>query len=243
MKDQKSEDELSFYDLPWDTDFFGVTCAKAILYKPVRLRDWNNLKEKFKKYQFISIENRNSDPLNAQIIGKDTSAFLADVNVRFKKILTAGDTDVDNVKIFSALERNEQIIEMAIFQFSKFVEDVELYKRNGEQVYCQWLINSFGKLDKYYALTKDQNGVVNGFLLHSYSGRTCTVELIAVSQSCGKSGIGTSLFKAVENAAYQRGCNEILVGTQVRNLRAINFYHKAGCTQVGCHQIYHLWNI
>ena len=97
--------------------------------------------------------------------------------------------------------------------------------------------------DKFYALSKDENGDINGFLLFSYSDNACVIELIAVSQKETKGGIGTSLFKAVEYEAHQRGYNEIKVGTQVRNMGAINFYHKVGCKQVGCHQVYHLWNL
>ena len=177
------------------------------------------------------------------MIGKDTLAFLADVNIQFKKKLESPVEKSEDIKIFSALERNERIIAMGEFQFSKFTEDPELNKRAGEQVYRQWLINSFGKADKFYALSEDGNGEINGFLLHSYSEYTCIIELIAVSQNLAKSGIGTRLFKAVEYEAYQRSCDEIRVGTQVRNMGAINFYHKLGCKQVGCHQIYHLWNL
>lgn len=45
------------------------------------------LQAKFKDYQFISITNQNSEPINTQLIGKDTSAFLADVNIQFVKNL------------------------------------------------------------------------------------------------------------------------------------------------------------
>lgn len=234
---------VNFYDLKWDTDFFGVTSAKAVLNKPVTLCEWEELKKRFNDYQFISIVNNNSEPVNAQMIGKDTSAFLADVNVQFfKKINTPQDRPL-NITIHRALERNDQVIEIADFQFSKFTDDPELAKRRGDQLYNQWLINSFNNQDKFYALSNDENGDINGFVLFSYSGDSCVIELIAVSRRVIKGGLGTSLFKAVEYAACQRGINEIKVGTQVRNLGAINFYHKVGCRQVACHQVYHLWNI
>lgn len=233
---------VTFYDLEWDTDFFGVTSAKAILHKPLTMNEWKLLKNRFCEYQFVSIENRNSEPVNAQLIGNDTTAYLVDVNIQFVKTLEVPHRVSSNIVVLQALEQNDQILEMADFQFSKFTEDSELAKRNGDQVYRQWLINSFGKLGKYFAISKDQNGLVNGFLLHSYSENSCVVELIAVSKVNSKSGLGTELFKTVEEFSYQRGIKEIKVGTQVRNLAAINFYHKVGCMQIGCHQVYHLWN-
>ncbi|WP_372663109.1 GNAT family N-acetyltransferase [Cohnella sp.] len=243
MKDKSIENAVTFYDLKWDTDFFGVNCAKAILHKPLMLVDWKELRERFKVYQFISIENRNSEPINAQMIGKESSAFLADVNIQFKKQLVGPYHRTENIQIHQALKRNERIIEMTVFQFSKFTEDPELVNRGGNQVYRQWLINSFEKTDKYYALYENANGEIDGFLLHSYSDNSCIVELIAVSQNTANGGIGTRLFRAVEYAAHLRGCNEIRVGTQVRNIGAINFYQKVGCKQVECHQIYHIWNL
>jgi GNAT superfamily N-acetyltransferase len=241
MKEEITENAVTFYDLKWDTDYFGVTSAKAILNRPLSLNEWTKLKTKFRDYQFISILNLNSEPENTQKIGKDTSAFLADVNIQFVKKIEGPYEVQKNITVHQSLGRNGQVIEIADFQFSKFTEDPELDKRGGDQVYSKWLINSFDKSEKFYALSKDENGDLNGFLLHSYSGNACVIELIAVSQNVAKGGIGTSLFKAVENEAHQRGYGKIRVGTQVRNLGAINFYHKVGCKQVGCHQVYHLW--
>lgn len=243
MTNSNVDSAVSFYRLEWDTDFFRVNCAKAILHEPLNLDDWNNLKNRFKEYEFISIENRNSEPINAQFIGKETTSFLADVNMQFKKRLAGRYEMPQNIEIHQGLERNEQVIEMTEFKFSKFTEDPELVKRGGNQIYRQWLINSFGKQEKHFALSKNEAGEINGFLLHSYSDNACVVELIAVSKNAAQRGIGTGLFSAVENEAYERGCDEIRVGTQVRNLGAINFYHKVGCKQVGCHQVYHLWNL
>lgn len=237
------ENAVTFNELKWDTDFFGVTSAKAILHRPLTLVEWVELKTRFKDYQFISILNKDSEPINTQLIGKETSAFLADVNIQFEKRIVGLNEIPKNVSIYQALERNDQIIEIADFQFSKFTEDPELAKRGGGQVYQQWLINSFRKNDKFYALSKGEIGDINGFLLFSFSDNACVIELIAVSQKEAKGGIGTSLFKAVEYEACQKGVKEIKVGTQARNLGAINFYHKVGCKQVACHQVYHLWDI
>ncbi|MDP9739953.1 UNVERIFIED_ORG: dTDP-4-amino-4,6-dideoxy-D-galactose acyltransferase [Bacillus sp. B2I3] len=243
MKEGITENAVTFYDLEWDTEYFGVTSAKVILNRPLLLNEWAELKTRFRDFQFISIVNLNSEPENTQKIGKDTSAFLADVNIQFVKNIKGPNEVQKNITVHQSLGRNDEVIKIADFQFSKFTEDPELDKRGGDQVYSKWLINSFDKPEKFYALSNSENGDLNGFLLHSYSGNACVIELIAVSQNAAKSGIGTKLFKAVENEAHQRGCGEIRVGTQVRNMGAINFYNKVGCKQVGCHQVYHLWNL
>lgn len=241
MENIKNKNSLTFYELQWDSNYFGISCAKAVLYEALTLNEWDNLKKAFNEYKFVSIENQNSQPINSQLIGKETTAFLADVNIQFSKRLNEEYQMPKGIEINNMLERNEQIIEVGEFKFSKFTEDPELSKRGGNEVYHQWLINSFDKDDKYYAISRDENGNINGFLLHSYSDNVCIVELISVAKKATKSGIGTKLFRAVECSAYEKSCNEIRVGTQVRNIRAINFYNKVGCKQVGCHQVYHLW--
>lgn len=243
MTDRITNHAVSFYELEWDTKFFGVSCAKAVLNEPLDMANWHDLKARFKDYQFVSIENRNSEPINAQLIGRDTCAFLADVNIQFSKRLESEDKVSDGIVICQALERNGQLLEIADFGVSRFTEDPELLKRCGDQVYRQWLINSFGHLEKHFAISKDNKGMINGFLLHSFTDNACVVELIAVSSNEAHSGIGTKLFNAVENSASKRGFSQLRVGTQVRNIAAINFYHKVGCKQVGCHQVYHLWNL
>jgi len=243
MSDVSIKNPVSFYELKWDSDFFKVTCAKAILHKPLCRDEWDDLKEKFNDYQFISIENQNSEPVNSQLIGKETEAFLADVNIQFAKKLESDIEKPENVTVNNFMAQNERIIEMSEFRYSKFIEDEELYKRNGSQVYKQWVINSFNKPDKYFAVSRNEKSEIDGFLLHSFSGSICKIELIAVAKNSTWKGIGTRLFRFTEYEAKCKGCGEIRVGTMIRNLNAINFYHRMGCKQIGCHQIYHLWRL
>lgn len=236
----KDDIGYTFNELDWDTKYFGITSAKAVLHKPLNENEWEELKQMFKEYQFVSIVNQNSEPVNAQRIGKDTTAFLADVNIQFTKTIQSSVELPENIKIHQALEFDNQIIQIANFQFSKFTEDPELAKRGGDQVYNQWLINSFGKENKYYGLSI-YNNQINGFVLFSFQKDASLIEFIASSNTETSKGIGTKLFRAVEYVTIQKGLNKIIVGTQIRNLGAINFYHKVGCKQVGCHQVYHLW--
>ena len=235
-------DAVVFQKLSWDTEFFGISCAKAILYQPLSGEQWSGLSAQFGEYQFVTIENRNSDPVNAQHIGKETAAFLADVNIQFtKKPVKTSDCNC-HVEICQSMEKNDKILEQSEFIFSRFTEDPDLVQRGGAEIYKKWLENSFDKENKYFAVAKEDEMLL-GYLLYSYFEDTCTVELISVAGQSRKSGIGTKLFQAVEREAYEHGCTRICVGTQLRNTDAINFYHKCGCKQVGCHQVYHLWNL
>jgi len=233
---------VTFRELDWDTEFFGVRCAKAILYRALEQPQWASLIEKGRQYDLVVIENTHSIPANAQYIGRNTAAFLADVNIQFLKDISGFHEMPPGVRIEQAMNPDDRVVAMAEFPYSRFLDDPELARRGGGEVYRRWVISSFGDPAKYFAIARDDRGEAVGFLLHSYSADTCTVELIGVARDTTRRGIGTRLFRATEYAASHRGIHKIAVGTQIRNLGAINFYHAMGCRQSGCHQIYHLWN-
>lgn len=234
-------ENFKFYKLDWDTHYFGVSCAKAILLDAISKEEWSTFKKQFPNYQFISIENRNSNITNSQLIGRETKAFLADVNVQFTKHTTFKSIPLDNIEIRDNLDYNTEVVNLTSFKFSKFIEDPEFAKRNGHEVYTQWITNSFNKDDKYFALYKNSNKSIDGFILYSFQSSGCVIELISVSGTASNKGIGTLLLNAVTNNAFLKNCHRINVGTQLKNLQAINFYHKNGFKQHECHQVYHLW--
>lgn len=235
--------DVNFHELKWDTDYFGIKCAKAIMYSPVTVDVWNELKKNFQKYDFISIENKNLEPSNTRLIAKDTNAFHADINVQFSKTTKQINEVSDTVHIEKNMKKDDRIIEMAYFKFSKFIEDPGFAQRGGENVYRQWVINSFEKPDKFFAVSEDENGKYNGFILFSYIGKTSRIELFSVAKECIGKGIARNLFDAYEKEANNNGCDKIIVGTMIRNIDAINFYRHMGFKLDGCNQVYHLWNI
>lgn len=235
---------ISFFNLEWDTAFFGVTSAKVILHSPLTEKEWSQILKKIEEFQYVSIVNENSSTANAKLISKYTNSFLIDTNIQFIKKIEGEPALPSNITLHQALGKNEQILKLANFNFSKFIEDTELAKRRGNEVYYHWINNSFNKKDKFFAISKSEDSEdINGFALYSFTEKACMIELIAVSPNIIGSGVGSKLFKAIEYATFKNHMNKIKVGTQILNLNAINFYHRVGCKQVACHQIYHLWNI
>ena len=237
------EKAYRFSELKWDTGFFGIPCARAVLERELSSQEWDELKGLMEGFPFVSIINRHSFAGNSVLIGRETKAFLADVNIQLEKEISLIKAMPVSVEVANKLAKDDDILAMANYPASKFIADPEFRRRNGSEVYREWLRNSFGKKDKYFALSCESDGSRNGFLLFSYKGDICTIELVAVSAYVAKKGIGTNLLKACEMSAQAAGCSVIRVGTQIRNTAAINFYHKYGFRMVGCHQAYHLWNL
>ncbi|MHA6481489.1 GNAT family N-acetyltransferase [Paenibacillus sp. strain BS8-2] len=242
MSSDNKETGVSFYNLRWDSDYFGVSCAKAILYKSVSISEWKELKNRFLDYTFVSIENRNSDDQNKKLLEVQSSIFLADTNVQFSKhIINKSGLDVDGITSHKSLGYNQSILDMSDFKYSKFIKDLELKRRGGALVYRQWLINAFDRPDKFFILSRDEEYNINGYLLYSFVESIFTIELIAVSMNAQNQGIGKKMLIALENNALKRGVKEIRVGTQLENIQAINFYKKVGFNQVSKNETYHLW--
>ena len=238
----KTNDSFSFKHLDWDTDFFDVKSAKAIVSGTLTLKEWQKILKLCEEYTFVSIVNMNSEPINSCFIGMNTPAYLVDTNIQFEKKVERIHQTANDVVIQNSLNRNDEILKLSNFKYSKFIEDPQLEKRNGRVVYFEWLKNAFEKEDKYFAISYNQQSKeVMGYALFSYIKNDCLIELIAVNPKFNNLGIGSKLFMAVQNEAANQNCINIRVGTQFRNLEAINFYQKVGCKQVGCHQIYHLW--
>jgi len=241
MPDNKNS-AFSFEHLDWDTEFFGYKTGKAILNNPLSDSEWNSLHKQLHDYELSVIKNLNSEIGNAQLIARYTKAFLAEESIILTKKLTGTATVPDNVEIHSNYPRDERMIEIADFTGSRFVEDPMLKERGGADVYRQWLINSFEKEDKIFGLCKNGEDL-SGYILFSFTGQSCFVELMNVAPTSLRSGIGTKLFTAMEAIASRRGCMEISICTQLKNYKAINLYHKIGYRMTACHQVYHLWNI
>jgi len=240
----KNKTAFTLNHLDWDTDFFGVMTGKAILNQPLELKEWIALHEQLIQYELVMIENRDSEPINSQLIAAHTNAFISDIKIQLVKMINVNESLFDNVVVIEAMDTNNDVIDISDFQFSRFTSDPYLKMRGGDKVYSEWLMNSFNTRNKYFALYNNgSNGKLGGYALFSFTDSYCTIELFAVSNENIGKGIGKELFKAVEKTAHLRDVIELRVEAQFRNLRAINFYHKMGCRQVGCHEVYHLWNV
>jgi dTDP-4-amino-4,6-dideoxy-D-galactose acyltransferase len=238
------QNKVIFKELNWDTNFFGVKSARVEFEQELSISQWENFKNEIEAYEFVSILNYNSNPLNAQLIGKETTAFLADVNIQFEKELEYVVYEYKRVDTQPSLTLNEQtqIKKMTEFKYSKFIEDPFLKKRNGSKVYKSWLSSAFIDSSKFFLLSRDEKNSINGYVLYSFKDDYCVIELISVGVDVRKSGVGTYLIKSLEDVVRNKKCNKIRVGTQVRNFEAINFYQRLGYKQIECNQVYHLWN-
>lgn len=239
---------LQIQPLKWDTDFFDCPCAKAVIEGAMDQEDMERLLSAARQYSFLTIVNVDNLHGNNYMIGTHTKAYLADVNIQFeKKILSggAGRPSGLNYEITWDKPRDESILRIAedAFSYSRFQTDPLLKALNGDRVHVKWLENAFDKPDKYF-LTVREKGSCAGYILFSmnFETKSARIELIAVSSAFRRQAIGGEMIGKLKGFLAAEGMKSILVGTQLNNTPAINFYHKCGFYEKSLNSIYHLWN-
>lgn len=227
--------------LDWDTNYFGVKAAKVILNKQFETVNFEKLVSKCNEFDFITIVNGENNSINNYLIGKYTSGFLVDVNVQFLKTVKSNRIP-SSCRIFNNFEYNLKILEIANseFTFSRFYNDPNLNEKLSKEIYLNWVKNSFNKENKFFIVAQEKD-IVQGFLLFSFIDELITIELISLSKSSQGMGIGTELLDCLEAFAISRGLKKIVVGTQIDNEQAVNFYMRKGFNFNSKSSIYHYW--
>lgn len=239
---------LKIRPLSWDTDFFGCSCAKAVIEGEMKEADLERLLSASEQYAFLTIVNVSNLPWNNRIIGSETKAYLADINLQFeKKLASMTESGVGSLhcEIVAGQPRNERLLDMTqgTYCYSRFYTDRKLKERKGDQMHIQWLENAFEKPDQYFLIGKDKLEAV-GYILFSMDSETksARIELLAVSRDYRRQAIGRKMMNMLEGFLTENGIECIFVGTQLDNTPAVNFYHKCGFSEKSLSSIYHLWH-
>ncbi len=240
-----SGDNYVGYFLDWDTTYFKVKCARVDLYGNLGSEDKKKILEYCNYFEFVTIANLGNKSENNLWIGKETQAFLADVNIQFiKKIEHEPGVTTDRAKVYCPYEGNEKIkaIARSAFLYSRFFQDSRLTKEQSAEVYQKWIENAFSKQDHYFVIA-DRNQDTAGFILFTMNEteKLAIIELIAVDETFRGQKIGKSLITEMERYLYEKGIHTIKVGTQISNTPAILFYNAMGFRYQGSSTIYHLW--
>lgn len=234
------------FELKWDTNYFGVKSAKAVLKDSVLAIEETDLKKFLDEFEFVTITNLKNISYNNLWIVKETSAFLVDVNIQFiKDIRKLSSIPVQNCEVFEAYPQEKYIMEIAekAFNYSRFFNDPNLPKEKAQKIYVQWVKSAFNQKGRYFTLYK-KNGKIIGFLLFSLdeNALSSTIELIAVDESHRGYNIGKSLINSMEAFIYnKKGITKIRVGTQIDNISAFKFYIANGFQYTYCNTVYHYW--
>lgn len=237
-------EKYTLRELKWDTSYFGVKCGKIDFFENIEEKEFIEINKFIKDKKFITITNSRGNHINNYLIGNLTKAYITDINIQLeKKVFKIEDIGEDllNLSIENKKRFDKKIIDLSenIFLNSRFFNDPNINKKVANGVYKNWVNNSFDKENKYFITYIDD--YLKGFLIFSILEDSAVIELISVDSNFRKVGIGKKLIASLNNFLYRKDIKNILVGTQVENINAINFYKSCGCKIKDLKYIYHLW--
>lgn len=235
--------------LEWDTKFFGIDSAMLYIHSELTKDDKAKIQEELQSYKFVTIKEELYLEENGFWITSILKAKLVDVNMQFSCCLKKREIEqekyienVSDIIIEECMKPDSQMIRIAedSFIYSRFYNDEHIGKKNGQHVYGNWVKNSFEKAGKYFAVSRKKEKIT-GFVLFNISENILTIELICVDESVRRQHLGSNLLRAVVNYAYEHNIETINVGTQIKNIEAINFYFKNNFKIKSTIATYHLW--
>lgn len=243
-----NDDYLAVRFLDWDTEYFGVQSGKVTLKKSIADYPKDILGKCIKQFQFTNITNMNNDAYNNKHIGENTSAFLVDTNVQYEKINRKFDPEAMKKKNIRSIIKNrreydQDIVDIAssAFVYSRFINDPNIQRDAAYKLYSKWVINAFGKDNKYFISSYNNEQCIAFLLFSIENDNSIRIELLAVIDQFRKQQIGQGIIKTLEKFAIANGNPLIKVGTQLDNILSNNFYPKQGFNFVSSHSIYHYW--
>lgn len=226
--------------MDWDSDFFNISCGKALLETE---EDIKKLINESVNYDFVSIQNKENKIYINKLIAENTNAFLADINIQFTKQLECRNEDNQCIVIRAneAVKKYNIEIDEDDFSHSKFIEDENFRVKNGYVVYREWIKNSKNADNKYFAMRFSETNEIQGFILFNIDKEIGTLELVKVNERYRGEGVCSQLIKKIENYLLSENVTNAHVGTQVNNIAAINLYHKLGYREISRTSVYHWW--
>lgn len=232
-------------ELGWDTNYFGYKSARVILKNELSEKEWIFLLNKLAEYEFVTINNLNNNNNNNNWIGRNTTAFLTDLNCKFKKKISISlEKNTYSVSVDNKFLWNEDIIQIAdnAFRYSRFFNDNNLNDEKKKAVYSEWVKNAFEQKGKYFVTYTNEDEIV-GFLLFSIneSDLSASIELLAVNNKYKNKKIGKTLINELEIFLDKKSMKYIIVGTQIDNVPAMNFYFTNGFQLESRNSIFHYW--
>ena len=229
---------IKFKELVWDSKKLNKKVYSIEFKKNLKENEMHHLLNSCKKglYYFKNPTNLRK---NSNKIALKTNATLYDTNILFqsKKIKSKFDSN-ENFKYTENKYINLNYDKLN-FKFSRFYKDNKLKDEMGS-VYKDWISNSINKKNKSFLVCKKGDKEV-AFLLYKLIRNDYIIELLFVRKEYQKLGIGTNLIELLRENANKNKINNIYVGTQVSNIRAINFYIKNGFIVKKTIDIYHWW--
>ncbi len=230
----------------WDTEYFGIPCAKAeitgVLSKDAVCDFW----EQAAPFRYITVSNPDVYAQNNAALEALPGALQADTNILLKNsapfpcdMKLSCDMELTLSDCATLEDISTQVC--GAFSSSRFYHDPHITPEQADGIYINWLRNAQKKENKYFCVCRIKGAFAGLILFRKDSPDTALIELIFTAATFRKAGVGTAMMQRLFAFCTENSITQILVGTQKRNETALSFYRKNGFQDEAITHIFHIW--
>jgi ribosomal protein S18 acetylase RimI-like enzyme len=229
--------------LEWDTQFFGkksyILDIEKSNFTPNK-KMINSLKSNFKN-SFITVKiNSNYDYKYIDFLQKcgfnyiDTEVELNIINNSIKNYLRKSEISIERLKDNIDLPYKKL---GSSFSLTRFHTDLNIDNVKADLLWIKYLKNFIPNKNKYLYIAKVKNKIA-AVALVNINNNNANLFYIVVIDKFRSLGIGNKLISTIKSDFNNY---TISTGTQIKNIKALNFYLKNNFVIKNTYNIFHKW--
>lgn len=240
-----SESLFYFKYLEWDSDFFKkesflLDVEKSNLIPTQKIKE--KIKEKFQN-SFISVKLNTNLDYKITFFLQECGFYYVDTEVTLElSKLKEQNTTKENIKIENlTINENLPYKELgSAFSLTRFHADLNIDNSLANLLWINYIKNYKPSNNKYLFVAKINEEVAGVILVNTNDDKIANLFFVAVIDKYRGLGIGKELTSAV---IIYFDKYHLTVGTQVKNINALNFYIKSGFSKIKqTSTVLHRWN-
>lgn len=229
---------MKIFPLGWDSEFFRLRIAKAIVASGEDIialsAQEGKLREQFDLIYIFSEPGLEIPFKQARLVDKKT-VFYFPASLRFNIN--------PSIEEWRSLDTTEDLLSLALIsgKYSRFKTDIFFPTGSYERLYTQWIKQSVNKTiaTEVFCYMIDQTP--RGLLTLARKNGNNSIGLVAVDEDYQHRGIGTALVRHAVSYVHDHSSGGIYVATQMDNEPACQLYSKCGFFQESVNYIWHWW--
>ncbi len=231
--------------LEWDSEFFGRIVSSIEIHSGMQVgvvvdACRHALRAGARSTCYIYAEDqRCAEQFIEEISRSGISVQPFGSVVQYRKTDLQASTDDVGPGVARLTLKTDEICDLACESgaYSRFRNDSVL-KSHFRHLYERWISNAF-EMPGVEAWGIWDSGRLAGIVSMVVRATTASIDLLAVSETCRRRGVGRRLIGVFEQRALACGCTDLTVKTQGANMPARRLYESAGYTMVKERWVWH----
>ena len=229
---------MEIIPLHWDSDFFGLCIAKAVVASKEDIaalsRQEGVLRNHFDLIYIFSESGLEVPFENARLVDRK-AVFTLNALVRYDANPA--------IMHWEYPIATDALISLALVsgKYSRFQLDKRLPAGSYERLYTRWIEQSVNKVLASEVFCYMVDGVPRGLVTQDFHDGQGVIGLVAVDEDYQHRGIGTALIKHSISYVHEHHGNRLSVATQMDNEPACHLYSGCGFSLESVTKIWHWW--